>query len=174
MRSRYPSRLYDEDDDDPDDRPARPRRRRKPKRSGDPTVRIVLIVVLSALVVGGCSYLAYLLISRGEVGLGGPRARDRFIGAWETDPPERPGSKLVVEFRGDGRLTVTASEPGRNASKTMPYEVLSEQGNRATIRHRQDPGTATDWQIDLLPGEQIRVRNLTHPQAPDRVYSRRR
>jgi hypothetical protein len=102
------------------------------------------------------------------------KPRDRLVGQWEYMPPDVPGAKMTLDVRKDGTLTLAAINKGNSATENGTWEVLSEKSDRLTIR-LQFVGRpkASEWDIELLPNDEMRVNFLTS-SSPPVTYKRKR
>lgn len=111
---------------------------------------IALVAILLALVVGGVA-LFFVLRSPGLRASGGPTAgsaksasgRDRLVGVWFADMMNGKGSS-VMELRPNGTMIVTVTHKnGLQATIHGSWDVVSESGNRMSLRRITDDSDGT-------------------------------
>jgi hypothetical protein len=160
------------------DDPMLQRRKRKKRRPNAPGAAWLIGAVVLVLVLAGTLGLLWAagvfkpqettppssLLPESE------RPQNRFVGYWEHIPRGLPGSRMTLDVSEARRLTVTAIHPGKSLAEDAAWEVLSEKKDRLRIRIRFMRGPS-EWDIELLPNDEMRVNFLTSRSSPV-VYRR--
>jgi hypothetical protein len=103
---------------------------------------------------------------------GADSPRDRLVGQWEYLSSSE--ARMNLDVHKDGTLVLTGINKGNMVVENATWEVLSEKKDRLTIRlqftGRPKP---SEWDVELLPNEEMRVNFLTSTSAPV-TYKRKR
>jgi hypothetical protein len=93
--------------------------------------------------------------------LAGPSAGERLPGQWEAN---LPSGRIILNVQKDGQLDFTGiTRSGIQETQRRKYQVLKDRSKSITL-HLEDPSGAnpsSDWKIDFLTDDQIRVNFLT-------------
>jgi hypothetical protein len=103
------------------------------------------------------------------------KARSQLIGQWDHTSTKNPALGMSLDIRADGRVTLTAQKNGDLlTSEPGTWEAISGSADRVLVRLKFDSRSKPDdWEIELLPGETIRV-NFKSGASESVVYKRRR
>jgi hypothetical protein len=145
-------------------------------------IGLVLLITIPLTGIGGLLLWRYMAAGprAPSVALpGAARPRDRILGQWEAALVERPGTKMLLDLRGDGSSMITADTGRGVILDATTWEVVSESGNHVHVRFHHAGAAAAmpggepfEWDIEALTDDQIRVTPL-NPPAPARAYQRR-
>jgi hypothetical protein len=104
-------------------------------------------------------------------GAGADSPRDRLVGQWEHVSPT--GARMILDVRKDGAVQLTGMGSARTVVENGTWEALNEKKDRLTIRlvFRGQP-RPSEWDIELLPNNEMRVNFLTSSSRPV-LYKRR-
>ena len=145
-------------------------------------IGLVLLITIPLTAIGG-----YLLWRHMAAGPRAPsvalptsaRPRDRILGQWEATLAERPGTKMLLDLRGDGSSMISADTGRGVILDATTWEVVGESGNHVHVRfHHMGAAAAMpggepfEWDIEALSDDQVRVTPLA-PPAPAHIYQRR-
>src|SRR5262245_35166843 len=155
----------------------RPRRRRR--KGGNPLLGLFLLFGIGLPLLGLGGFVVYKAVTAPKSKSSTPAAsknRERLLGRWEAVASQAPLRKILLDFRGDYRVVVTAHDgAGKSASDSASWHVVSDTGNQMTVRyHRLGPEPLTnEWAIEFVSDNQIRVtssgrdvRTLVYDRKP--------
>jgi hypothetical protein len=146
-------------------------------------IGLVLLITVPLTTIGGYLLWRYMAAGPRVPSVALPtstRPRDRILGQWEAILAERPGTKMLLDLRGDGSSMILADTGRGMIPDPTTWDLVSESGNHVRVRFRHMGAAAAvpggepfEWDIEVVSDDQIRITPLTSP-APACVYQRRR
>jgi hypothetical protein len=134
---------------------------------------IVLLLVLAGGTLGGL--WAFGVFGKSSSKGSESKARAQLVGQWEHTSSKDSAIGMALDIHDDGNLSLTGIKNGQTQLTIYAtWEVLSEKTDRITLKVKwSTQPEPTEWDVEFLPGESMRV-NFKSSSNPPVTYKRRR